>query len=425
MEGALTARDRVGVQDFVLLENYTSEGAFLDNLRKRFKENLIYTYIGSVLVSVNPYKDLGIYTEQQMQRYRGVSFYEVPPHIYAVADSAFRALRAERVDQCVLISGESGAGKTEASKRILHFLALSCPAAAHLSRPLSSKGSQPANPSSISVPPAVNLAIRDRLLQSNPLLEAFGNAKTLKNDNSSRFGKYMDIQFDYKGVPVGGHIQSYLLEKSRVVQQSHGERNFHIFYQLLEGAEDMQLSGMGLDRQAQNHSYLIKGQCCKVSSIVDKNDWKIVQRAMETTGFSSEDVEALLGVIASVLHLGNLKCSEEESGEVCLNGDSQLRSLTRLLGVSSSLLMEALTHRKIAAKGEEVLTPLSAEQVIFARDALSKAIYGRTFNWLVSQINGSLGNKEKSQHTLFGLLDIYGFEVFQQNRYGMVGKKKV
>ncbi|RXM93934.1 Unconventional myosin-Ic [Acipenser ruthenus] len=174
MESALTARDRVGVQDFVLLENFTSEAAFIDNLRKRFKENLIYTYIGSVLVSVNPYKELEIYSKQHMERYRGVNFYEVSPHIYAVSDNSYRAMRTERKDQCILISGESGAGKTEASKKILQYYAVTCPASDKVE------------------------TVKDRLLQSNPVLEAFGNAKTLRNDNSSRFGKYMDIQFDFK-----------------------------------------------------------------------------------------------------------------------------------------------------------------------------------------------------------------------------------
>ncbi|KAL7400648.1 hypothetical protein ABVT39_015483 [Epinephelus coioides] len=174
MESAVTARDRVGVQDFVLLENYTSEAAFIENLRKRFKENLIYTYIGSVLVSVNPYRELEIYTKNHMERYRGVNFYEVSPHIYAVADNSYRSMRTERKDQCILISGESSAGKTEASKKILQYYAVTCPASEHVQ------------------------TVKDRLLQSSPVLEAFGNAKTLRNDNSSHFGKYMDIQFDFK-----------------------------------------------------------------------------------------------------------------------------------------------------------------------------------------------------------------------------------
>uniref|UniRef100_A0A4W6BNS5 Myosin Ic, paralog b n=1 Tax=Lates calcarifer TaxID=8187 RepID=A0A4W6BNS5_LATCA len=296
MESALTARDRVGVQDFVLLENYTSEAAFIENLRKRFKENLIYTYIGSVLVSVNPYKELEIYTKNHMERYRGVNFYEVSPHIYAVADNSYRSMRTERKDQCILISGESGAGKTEASKKILQYYAVTCPASEQVQ------------------------TVKDRLLQSNPVLEAFGNAKTLRNDNSSRFGKYMDIQFDFKGAPVGGHIINYLLEKSRVVHQNHGERNFHIFYQLIEGGEEDLLRRLGLERNPQQYQYLVK--------------------------------------------------------------------------VS--------------------IYPLNLEQASSARDALSKAVYGRTFTWLVNKINASLAY---THYSVIGLLDIYGFEVFQHNSF--------
>ncbi|MBN3312134.1 MYO1C protein, partial [Atractosteus spatula] len=398
MESALTARDRVGVQDFVLLENYTSEAAFIENLRKRFKENLIYTYIGSVLVSVNPYKELEIYTKQHMERYRGVNFYEVSPHIYAVSDNAYRAMRTERRDQCILISGESGAGKTEASKKILQYYALTCPASDKVEM------------------------VKDRLLQSNPVLEAFGNAKTLRNDNSSRFGKYMDIQFDFKGAPVGGHILNYLLEKSRVVHQNHGERNFHIFYQLIEGGEEDLLRRLGLERNAQQYQYLVKGNCPKVSSINDKNDWKLVRKALSVIGFGEDEVEELLNIIASVLHLGNVQFGGEEGGNAFITTETPFRYLARLLGVEGCALKEALTHKKITAKGEELMSPLNLEQAAYARDALSKAIYGRTFSWLVNKINESLAYKDpvypgSKSAAVIGLLDIYGFEVFQNNSF--------
>uniref|UniRef100_A0A8C7Y030 Myosin Ic, paralog b n=1 Tax=Oryzias sinensis TaxID=183150 RepID=A0A8C7Y030_9TELE len=385
MESALTARDRVGVQDFVLLENYTSEAAFIENLRKRFKENLIYTYIGSVLVSVNPYKDLEIYNKNHMERYRGVNFYEVSPHIYAVADNSYRSMRTERKDQCILISGESGAGKTEASKKILQYYAITCPASEHVQ------------------------TIKDRLLQSNPVLEAFGNAKTLRNDNSSRFGKYMDIQFDFKGAPVGGHIINYLLEKSRVVHQNHGERNFHIFYQLIEGGEEDLLRRLGLERNPQQYHYLVKvrrlscdcsvhvcvcGNCPKVSSINDRSDWKVVRKALTVIGFNDDEVEELLNIIASVLHLGNVQYGGEE-GSACITSDTQIKYLARLM------------------------SPLNMDQASSARDALSKAVYGRTFTWLVNKINFSLANKDESNknYSVIGLLDIYGFEVFQNNSF--------
>uniref|UniRef100_A0A452TYA3 Unconventional myosin-Ic n=1 Tax=Ursus maritimus TaxID=29073 RepID=A0A452TYA3_URSMA len=398
MESALTARDRVGVQDFVLLENFTSEAAFIENLRRRFRENLIYTYIGPVLVSVNPYRDLQIYSRQHMERYRGVSFYEVPPHLFAVADTVYRSLRTERRDQAVMISGESGAGKTEATKRLLQFYAETCPA------------------------PERGGAVRDRLLQSNPVLEAFGNAKTLRNDNSSRFGKYMDVQFDFKGAPVGGHILSYLLEKSRVVHQNHGERNFHVFYQLLEGGEEELLRRLGLERNPQSYLYLVKGQCAKVSSINDKSDWKVVRKALTVIDFTEDEVEDLLSIVASVLHLGNIHFAADEESNAQVTTENQLKYLTRLLGVEGSTLREALTHRKIIAKGEELLSPLNLEQAAYARDALAKAVYSRTFTWLVRKINRSLASKDAESPswrstTVLGLLDIYGFEVFQHNSF--------
>ncbi|XP_076138752.1 myosin Ic, paralog b isoform X1 [Alosa pseudoharengus] len=398
MESALTARDRVGVQDFVLLENHTSEVAFIENLRKRFKENLIYTYISSVLVSVNPYKELEIYTKQHMERYRGVNFYEVSPHIYAVSDNAYRSMRTERRDQCILISGESGAGKTEASKKVLQYYAVTCPASDHVQ------------------------TVKDRLLQSNPVLEAFGNAKTLRNDNSSRFGKYMDIQFDFKGAPVGGHILNYLLEKSRVVHQSHGERNFHIFYQLIEGGEEDLLRRLGLERNTSQYQYLVKGNCPKVSSINDRSDWKVVLKALTVIGFSDDEVEELLNIIASVLHLGNVQFGSEDSGSAWITSETQIRYMSRLIGVDVAVLKEALTHKKIIAKGEELMSPLNQEQAAAARDALSKAVYGRTFSWLVNKINDSLAFKDDSRlssknASVIGLLDIYGFEVFQNNSF--------
>ncbi|XP_066491218.1 unconventional myosin-Ic isoform X1 [Tiliqua scincoides] len=399
MESALTARDRVGVQDFVLLENFTSEAAFIENLRKRFKENLIYTYIGSVLVSVNPYKDLEIYSKQHMDRYRGVSFYEVSPHLYAIADNAYRSLRTERKDQCILISGESGAGKTEATKKILQYYAITCPASDQVE------------------------TVKDRLLQSNPVLEAFGNAKTLRNDNSSRFGKYMDVQFDYKGAPIGGHILNYLLEKSRVVHQNHGERNFHIFYQLLEGGEEDLLRRLGLEKNPHTYHFLVKGQCAKVSSINDKSDWKVVRKALSVINFSDNEVEDLLSIVASVLHLGNVQFAADEQGNAQVTTENQIKYLARLLGVEGSLLREALTHKKIIAKGEELISPLNLEQAAYARDALAKAVYGRTFSWLVNKINKSLTYKEteclgwRRSSTVLGLLDIYGFEVFQHNSF--------
>uniref|UniRef100_A0A8C2VQ80 Myosin IH n=1 Tax=Chinchilla lanigera TaxID=34839 RepID=A0A8C2VQ80_CHILA len=393
MEGALTARDKVGVQDFVLLDAYTSESAFVDNLRKRFSENLIYTYIGTLLVSVNPYQELGIYTMNQMELYQGVNFFELPPHVYAIADNAYRMMCSELNNHFILISGESGAGKTEASKKILQYFAVTCPMTESLQ------------------------IARDRLLLSNPVLEAFGNAKTLRNDNSSRFGKYMDIQFDFQGIPVGGHIISYLIEKSRVVYQNQGERNFHIFYQLLAGGEAERLAYLGLERDPQLYKYLSQGHCAKELSTNDKNDWKTVCNAFSVIDFTEGDLENLFGIIASVLHLGNVCFQEDDQGCAAIPDTHEIKWIAKLLGVYPSVLLEALTHRKIEAKTEQVICPLTLELSVYARDAMAKAVYGRTFTWLVNKINSSLVNKDCTQKTVIGLLDIYGFEVFDKNGF--------
>uniref|UniRef100_A0A8C1FR21 Unconventional myosin-Ic n=1 Tax=Cyprinus carpio carpio TaxID=630221 RepID=A0A8C1FR21_CYPCA len=399
MESAISARDRVGVQDFLLLENYNSEAAFIENLRRRYREGLIYTYIGSVLVSVNPYRELEIYSKQNMERHRGVNFYEISPHIFALANNSYRALRTERRDQCILLSGESGAGKTEASKKILQYYTHICPTRNNTH------------------------TIRERLLQSNPVLEAFGNAKTLRNDNSSRFGKYMDIQFDYKGAPIGGHILNYLLEKSRVAHQNHGERNFHIFYQLLEGGEEPLLKRLGLEKtNPQHYHYLVKGKCPRVSSINDKNGWKVVRNALTIIGFNEDEIQELMEIVAIVLHLGNIQFGEDEEGETHITTGPQLQYLSQLLGVDGSVLKEALTHKKIVAKGEEMISPLSLEQALSARDSLAKAIYGRAFTWLVQKLNQSLAFKDEVYYSskcssIIGLLDVYGFEVFQHNSF--------
>uniref|UniRef100_A0A8C1MU88 Unconventional myosin-Ic-like n=1 Tax=Cyprinus carpio TaxID=7962 RepID=A0A8C1MU88_CYPCA len=386
MESAISARDRVGVQDFLLLENYNSEAAFIENLRRRYREGLIYTYIGSVLVSVNPYRELEIYSKQNMERHRGVNFYEISPHIFALANNSYRALRTERRDQCILLSGESGAGKTEASKKILQYYTHICPTRNNTH------------------------TIRERLLQSNPVLEAFGNAKTLRNDNSSRFGKYMDIQFDYKGAPIGGHILNYLLEKSRVAHQNHGERNFHIFYQLLEGGEEPLLKRLGLEKtNPQHYHYLVKGKCPRVSSINDKNGWKVVRNALTIIGFNEDEIQ-LMEIVAIVLHLGNIQFDINRCRECTLFFFSQ-----QLLGVDGSVLKEALTHKKIVAKGEEVISQYPS--ALSARDSLAKAIYGRAFTWLVQKLNQSLVYYSSKCSSIIGLLDVYGFEVFQHNSF--------
>lgn len=394
MEAALHERDKVGVQDFVLLTDFTSIDAFVDNLEKRFRNDLIYTYIGPVLVSVNPYKHLDIYTEEIMGTYRNLDFYELPPHIFALSDAAYRYMYEQNRDQCILISGESGAGKTEASKKVLQYIA----ATSHHSKEVEK--------------------VKDRLLESNPILEAFGNAKTTRNDNSSRFGKYMDIQFDFNGVPVGGHILNYLLEKSRVVKQASGERCFHIFYQLLAGADDQLLTKLCLRQpdgkrpKADAFAYLGQG----LVGPSDAADFQAVKHAFATCGFSATEQTDLLAVVAAVLHLGNIKFSEADHASRVVD-DTHLFTIAKILGTTKEQLANALLYRTVAVKGDQVKTPLAIDQAFYARDALAKAVYDRMFSWLVQRINSSLTSERKERRTLLGLLDIYGFEIFERNSF--------
>lgn len=394
MEKGLHERDRVGLQDFLLLENYESEEAFVDNLLKRFGEDLIYTYIGQVLISVNPYKELPIYTEDDVKEYRRRHFFEAPPHIFAISDNAYRSLMEENRAQCVLISGESGSGKTEASKKVLQFIAA---ASGHI---------------------ATVEGVKDKLLQSNPVLEAFGNAKTNRNDNSSRFGKYMDVQFGFTGAPQGGNILNYLLEKSRVVNQTGGERNFHIFYQILAGADDDMLRTLQLKRNLDTYYYLSDGAKGIVPTINDAENFRIVKRAMSIIELTDIEQKEIFQIVSSVLHMGNVGFTENEGIAQILKPES-VTAITKLLGCEFAQLEAALTNRTIDAQGDVVTSPLSREMAIYARDALAKAVYDRLFTWLVRRINLSLQptGQQGSSNNVMGILDIYGFEIFKKNSF--------
>jgi myosin-1 len=391
METHLQDRDRVGVQDAVLLEDYTSEVAFVENLQKRFKENLIYTYIGQVLISVNPYKQIDIYGSKDAKAYNNKHFFEVPPHIYAITDTAFRALKNENREQCILISGESGSGKTEASKKVLHYIAEVTDHRGDVEK------------------------VKDKLLQSNPVLEAFGNAKTNRNDNSSRFGKYMDIQFNYEGNPSGGNILNYLLEKSRIISQVSGERNFHIFYQLLQGGDEQELERLSLKRDLGSYYYLSNGN--KGNGVIDdQNAYQEVKKALTVIEFDKQEQDEMFAITAAILHLGNVGFSEEEGIATILKQEI-VETISKLLGCDAEKLKEALTHRTIETIRDVVTSPLSRELAIYARDALAKAVYDRLFTWLVHRLNTSLKARDTRSYNVMGILDIYGFEIFEKNSF--------
>nr|XP_009302847.1 unconventional myosin-Ib isoform X4 [Danio rerio] len=381
----------IGVGDMVLLEPL-SEESFIENLKKRFDHNEIYTYIGSVVISMNPYKSLSIYSAEKVEEYRNRNFYELSPHIYALADEAYRSLRHQDKDQCILITGESGAGKTEASKFVMSYVAAVC-----------GKGQE------------VN-KVKEQLLQSNPVLEAFGNAKTVRNDNSSRFGKYMDIEFDFKGDPLGGVISNYLLEKSRVVKQPRGERNFHIFYQLLSGASDDMLKKLKLDRDFSKYNYLSLDSAT-VNGLDDAASFRTVRNAMQIVGFMEDEVQSILELIAAVLKLGNIEFKPESRvngfDESRVKDKNDLKEMCELLGIEQSVLERAFSFRTVEAKMEKVSTTLNVAQAYYARDALAKNLYSRLFTWLVNRINESIKAQTKTRKKVMGVLDIYGFEIFE------------
>nr|XP_057938216.1 unconventional myosin-Ib isoform X4 [Doryrhamphus excisus] len=385
----------IGVGDMVLLEPL-SEDSFIENLRKRFDHNEIYTYIGSVVISVNPYKSMLIYTPEKVEEYRNRNFYELSPHIYALADEAYRSLRDQDKDQCILITGESGAGKTEASKLVMSYVAAVC-----------GKGQE------------VN-KVKEQLLQSNPVLEAFGNAKTVRNDNSSRFGKYMDIEFDFKGDPLGGVISNYLLEKSRVVKQPRGERNFHIFYQLLSGASDDTLKKLKLDRDFSKYNYLSLDSAV-VNGLDDAANFRTVRNAMQIVGFMEDEVQSVLELVAAVLKLGNIEFKPESrcngTDESRVKDKNDLKEMCELLGIEQSVLERAFSYRTVEAKMEKVSTTLNVAQAYYARDALAKNLYSRLFSWIVTRINESIKAQAKTRHKVMGVLDIYGFEIFEDNSF--------
>ncbi|XP_026746003.1 LOW QUALITY PROTEIN: myosin-VIIa-like [Trichoplusia ni] len=383
----MATQPEVGVSDFVLLDNLTAD-TFIENLHLRFQHNKIYTYIGEVLVSVNPYRTLDIYGAQQMAQYRGREMFEVPPHVYAVADACQRVLRQQGKDTCVLISGESGSGKTEASKFIMKYIAANT---TQVHRDYIDR-------------------VKNVLIQSNSILETFGNAKTNRNDNSSRFGKYMDIHFDYKGDPVGGHISNYLLEKSRVVSLQPGERNFHSFYQLLS-TNNAQTKKYGL---ASSAVYKILGS--ERATAQDSKLFSVTNSAFNALGFSQTVVDEIWSIVAGVILLGELTFSEGQAGQLSIGGP--LGACVSALGVSEGSLRGAMAGRVLAAGGDLVNKEHSLSDANYTRLALAKAAYDRLFTWIVQQINKAIDVPQGTyKSTLIGVLDIYGFEIFETNSF--------
>ncbi|XP_077942261.1 myosin VIIAa isoform X1 [Gasterosteus aculeatus] len=384
-----------GVEDMIRLGDL-NEAGILRNLLIRYREKLIYTYTGSILVAVNPYQLLPIYTADQIRLYTNKKIGEMPPHIFAIADNCYFNMQRNNRDQCCIISGESGAGKTESTKLILQFLAA-----------ISGQHSW----------------IEQQVLEANPILEAFGNAKTIRNDNSSRFGKYIDIHFNKRGAIEGAKIEQYLLEKSRVCRQALDERNYHVFYCMLKGMTAEEKKKLGLSK-ATDYNYLTIGNCTVCDGRDDMKEYSNIRSAMKVLMFTDKENWEISKLLASILHMGNLRYEARtyDNLDACeVVRSSHLTTAAMLLEVDGKDLMNCLTSRTLITRGETVSTPLSMEQALDVRDAFVKGIYGRLFVWIVEKINAAIykptSSQPKALRRSIGLLDIFGFENFTVNSF--------
>ncbi|KAJ1521026.1 hypothetical protein ONE63_002738 [Megalurothrips usitatus] len=381
-----------GVDDMVLLPRPT-EDAIVDNLKKRFLDDYIYTSIGPVLISVNPFKQMPYFGDKEIEQYQGAALYENPPHIYGLSDQMFRNLLIDTESQCVIISGESGAGKTVAARYIMTYIARVSGGSSRVQH------------------------VKDVVLNSNPLLEAFGNSKTIRNNNSSRFGKYVEIVFDVAGQPVGGRISNFLLEKSRVSNLGAGERNFHIFYQLCEGAHSHLKNELGI-ASLKNFPYLCTGGSFSIEGVNDANEFGETKTAMKVMGFSDAEQQEVWNIVAAILHLGNIHFNEK-GNYASIVDLSALEWPAYLMGIDKSQLQNKLTSRLFESKwgksDDSIDVSLNVEQAIYTRDALAKGIYSKLFDFLVQKVNTAMFTD--SRGSSIGILDIYGFEILEKNGF--------
>ncbi|EIW86978.1 myosin class I heavy chain [Coniophora puteana RWD-64-598 SS2] len=389
-------KKQVGVTDMTLLTTISNE-SINENLQKRWTNGEIYTYIGSVLISVNPFRDLGIYTDEVLHRYKGKNRLEVPPHVFGIAESAYYNMNAYHENQCVIISGESGAGKTEAAKRIMQYIA-------------AVSGGQD---SSIQ-------EIKDMVLATNPLLESFGCAKTLRNNNSSRHGKYLEIMFNDHGEPIGAQITNYLLEKGRVVGQVENERNFHIFYQFTKAASDEQREQFGL-QGPESYAYTSLSNCLDVQGIDDTADYSETINAMNVIGLTADEQNEIFKMLAIILWLGNVQYEEADDGNSRVADTGVTDFIAYLMDVDGAQVQKVMTSRVMETqrggrRGSVYDVPLNPAQATSGRDALAKAIYNNLFEWIVSRINVSMKPRSATAQVI-GILDIFGFEIFEDNSF--------
>ncbi|CAN9499417.1 unnamed protein product [Ophioblennius macclurei] len=381
----------VGENDLTAL-SYLHEPAVLHNLKVRFVESrIIYTYCGIILVAVNPYKQLPLYGDAIIHAYSGQNMGDMDPHIFAVAEEAYKQMARNHKNQSIIVSGESGAGKTVSARYAMRYFAV-----------VSKSGSK--------------TRVEDKVLASNPVTEAIGNAKTTRNDNSSRFGKYTEISFDKRYCITGANMRTYLLEKSRVIFQADNERNYHIFYQMCSCAHLPEFKTLRLS-SADKFNYTCMGGNTTIEGVDDKKDMEETQRTFSLLGLKEDFQSDVFKVLAAILHLGNVEIKNVGDDKSTIpSNDPHLAIFCELLGVTAGELVRWLCHRKIVLVAETVVKPLPRKRAVNARDALAKQIYAHLFDCIINRINTALQVPGK-QHAFIGVLDIYGFETFNINSF--------
>ncbi|XP_061629301.1 unconventional myosin-IXAb-like isoform X6 [Phyllopteryx taeniolatus] len=374
-----------------------TECALLESLRARFRQEKIYTYIGSILIVVNPFQFLPIYNPKYVKMYDNHALGKLEPHIYAVADVAYHAMLQRRRNQCIVISGESGSGKTQSTNFLIHHLTA-----------LSQKG--------------FASGVEQIILGAGPVLEAFGNAKTAHNNNSSRFGKFIQVNYQASGTVRGAYVEKYLLEKSRLVYQEHNERNYHVFYYLLAGASEEDRKSFHLLKPEEYH-YLNQQDCFSVEGEDLKHDFERLQLAMEMVGFLPATRKQIFSLLSAILHLGNIrykkKTYRDDSIDIC--NPEVLPIVSELLEVKEEMLLEALTTRKTVTVGERLIVPYKLSEAGTVRDSMAKSLYSALFDWIVFRANHALLNnkdlEDNSKIFSIGVLDIFGFEDYENNSF--------
>uniref|UniRef100_A0A8C9KEY6 Myosin-6 n=1 Tax=Panthera tigris altaica TaxID=74533 RepID=A0A8C9KEY6_PANTA len=388
------------IEDMAML-TFLHEPAVLFNLKERYAAWMIYTYSGLFCVTVNPYKWLPVYNAEVVAAYRGKKRSEAPPHIFSISDNAYQYMLTDRENQSILITGESGAGKTVNTKRVIQYFA-SIAAIGDRGK----KDNANANKGTL----------EDQIIQANPALEAFGNAKTVRNDNSSRFGKFIRIHFGATGKLASADIETYLLEKSRVIFQLKAERNYHIFYQILSNKKPELLDMLLVTNNPYDYAFVSQGEV-SVASIDDSEELVATDSAFDVLGFTPEEKAGVYKLTGAIMHYGNMKFKQKQREEQAEpDGTEDADKSAYLMGLNSADLLKGLCHPRVKVGNEYVTKGQSVQQVYYSIGALAKAVYEKMFNWMVTRINATLETKQPRQYFI-GVLDIAGFEIFDFNSF--------